>query len=190
MITHKTQPAYKVPWLKLIVINLIGLLIIALVFVCYWFLPVRRYTYTVNGQKIFSIGYPLRFSGKIVANGDYLDLGTSKNSDSGVLIHFIYLSPDSLFGEPEISPEAVTSCNDLAAHDLDKEDPSYVTGYTSQVVDGRTLCFMNNDQVLEPDNDLGTLILNPAPKGVLSVLYSDADSFEAKMLVRSIQVYK
>ncbi len=195
MIEQKTKSTVNP--LRIIKITFLCIIALLVVFGVYWFLPLERYNYSVNGQKIFSIGYPFRFKNTINKFGDFLDIGkTSQDGVNNVVLHFIYDSGSNTFNsEPdgtgsEISYDKIKSCADLVKYDVYRNTQGYISGYKSSQINGRTICYLNNDQVMEPENTSGLLIFNPKPIGVMSVLYPKYESFQAKLMLHSIRIYK
>ncbi|MEI6498444.1 MAG: hypothetical protein WCO23_00590 [bacterium] len=197
----KNSLSRPIKWLFVGFIVLISLCLLGL---AYWYLPIKTYTYESSGQKIFSIRYPLRFNGAINQSGDsslgsFLDIGTAEQLDMSIdLIHFVYSSANATFntkangdGE-ELSYSKINNCADLEKYDTyhDTYGSSYINGYKSRQIDGRTLCYLNNDQALDATNTRGDLILNPKPEGKLSVLYPKNESFQVNLMLNSIKIYK
>ena len=158
--------------------------IIAILFLAYWFLPVRTFTYEANGQQIFSIKYPLRFSGTVTAYSDYIDIGKSKEVKGDPLIHFIYSSGAATTNDQSYA--SFTSCADLDKNEPYADSPDYIAGYKSQQIDGKTVCYLDYEQTMDSDAR-AAIILNPTPVGVLSILYPKDESFQANLMLETMK---
>jgi len=178
-------------------------LLIVIIGLALWYLPICRTTYTSNGNRIFSIGYPLRFKTTISQYGDdeyggYFDIGKSSNSpDNGEMIHFLYNSNKSMFStdandnaSPELSYSVIQNCDDAENYYIYRWVDGYTKGYTSKIYSGRTLCLLDYDQAMEPGITHGEFVLNPTPGGVMSIIYSKKDAATVELILRTIKFYK